>query len=48
MPDPTDRETYEADTALCEVCGEPFTLTGIDRNQCEGCAGWADIAEYFY
>lgn len=48
MPDP--RETYEADMALCETCGEPFAAASEDPapRRCPGCDDWSDMEGYFY
>lgn len=45
-----DQESYEAETPLCEVCGEPFTRHPADTGDsiCSGCADWSDIEGYCY
>ena len=46
MPDPL--ESYEAETGVCELCGETYALREIDRGHCPTCADFADLDEWMY
>lgn len=48
MPDPTDREAYEPDPRLCEVCGEPFIPNEFAPIVCDGCSEWSDVEDFMF